>query len=359
MSPHACFHEDRRPLGCIRYVQRPRMQRPAVPGVRLCLLPRILFLACLFVSGTPVRAFGQNSDLSGFAFLRLDPSARAASMAGSYSAAGVGDVNGLFYNPALLNEDLSRSLSLSYLNHVAGLNAGFVAYARDIGGVGTLGAGVRFLDYGDLRGADDTGTETGMFGASDVALTLGASRAYDTHLRYGANLHVIYSHIDSYSASALAADVGVVYHLDGPALSLGASINNLGQTLSTYADAGVGLPTDVRISVAKQLRYVPLLVSVTGYNLNRPGDVQDDAPAVGRVMQFVLIGGELSFSDAFQIRFGYNHRRHEAVATRSRLDLAGLSLGAGIKVSRLRIDYAYNTWSEAGGLHQFTVRTRL
>ncbi|HET6569593.1 MAG TPA: type IX secretion system protein PorQ [Rhodothermales bacterium] len=336
-----------------------RIQRPAVPGVALRLLLPALFLAFLFTWGSPACVFGQSSDLAGFAFLRLDPSARAASMSGSYTAVGGSDVNGLFYNPALLNEDVDHSLSLSYLNHVAGLNAGFVAYARDVEGIGTLGAGIRYLGYGDLRGADDTGAETGTFGASDVALTVGASRAYNAHLRYGANLHAIYSHIDTYSASALAVDLGVVYHLDGPAITLAASINNLGQTLSTYADAGVALPTDIRISVAKQLRHVPLLLSITGYNLNRPGDVPDDAPTVGRVMQFVLIGGELRFSDAFQIRFGYNHRRHEALATRSHLDLAGLSLGAGIKVSRLRIDYAYSTWSGAGGLHEFTVRTRL
>lgn len=304
-------------------------------------------------------AWAQSSDVPGFTFLRLDASARAAAMAGSYNAIGTEDVNGLFYNPALLNEEVNHSLSLSYLNHVAGLNAGFAAYARNVAGIGTMGLGVRYLGYGDLRGADETGAETGSFGASDVALTVGASRAYGARLRYGANLNVVYSHIESYSASAVAVDLGVVYQLDGPGLRLAASLNNLGHTLNSYGDADVELPTDLRVSVARQLRHVPLLLSVTGYNLNRLGDVPTDTPGFGRVMQFVLIGGELRFSDAFQIRFGYNHRRHDALATKSRLDLAGLGLGAGIKISRLRIDYAYNTWSEAGGLHQFTLRTRL
>jgi len=37
-------------------------------------------------------------------------------------------------------------------------------------------------------------------------------------------------------------------------------------------------------------------------------------------------------------------------------DLAGVGLGFGVTVSALTVDYAYNSWSSLGGLHQFTLR---
>ena len=43
----------------------------------------------------------------------------------------------------------------------------------------------------------------------------------------------------------------------------------------------------------------------------------------------------------------------------SRLDLAGYSIGTGIRLSRITVDYAFNSWSSLGGLHRFSVLTSL
>lgn len=314
----------------------------------------LLFLGSL---APPVQA--QPADLSGFGFLRLEPSARAAALGGAFSAVYGDDVNALFYNPALLNEDMHRSLSLSYLNHLGGLNAGFAAYSRHVPRVGTVGAGLRFLGWGDLQGADEQGAPTGTFGAGDVALTMGVARPLSAHLRYGVNVHAVFSRIDTYGATALAADAGVVYHLPEPRLTLSASVNNLGVALNSFGETRDELPLDVRVGIAKRLRYVPLLVSVTGYNLHAPADAPDGANAFDRVMHHVAFGGEFQFSEAFNVRFGYNHRRHEALKMKSRLDLAGFGVGFGLKVARFGLDYAFNSWSTLGGLHQFTLRTTL
>ncbi|MDX1547627.1 MAG: type IX secretion system protein PorQ [Rhodothermales bacterium] len=317
---------------------------------------KAFLLALLVFAAVPVAA--QPSDPSGFAFLRLEPSARAAALGGSFSAVYGDDVNGLFYNPALLNAETHRALSVSYLNHLSDINAGFAAYSRHVDGVGTFGAGLRFLSWGELEGADEDGNRTGTFSASDVALTLGAARARGDRLHYGASVHVIYSSVEDFNASALAADAGVVYHVPDRALALSASVNNLGVTLSSLGETDDELPLDLRLGVTKRLRYVPLLVSVTGYNLHDVGDAPEGGTALGNVFRHLAFGGEFQFSQAFNLRFGYNHRRHEALKTDSRLDLAGVGLGFGLKVSRFRLDYAYNSWS-FGGLHQFTVRTPL
>lgn len=307
----------------------------------------------------PAAARAEVGPLTGFGFLSMEPSARAAALGGSLSAVNGDDVNVLFYNPALLTEESHRVLSLSYLNYLSDINAGFVAYGRSVPQVGTMAVGLRFLTWGEVRGADELGNETGTFGASDVALTVAGSRAHGEHLHFGVGVHLVRSAIAEYRASALAADLGVAYVWPDRNVTLSASVNNLGKALNSFGDVEDDLPLDLRIAASKRLAHVPLLLSITAYNLNRPGDAPDDIGALNRAFQFLVIGAEFQFSEAFNVRFGYNHRRHEQLKTQSRLDLAGFGAGFGIRLSQVNVDYAFSSWSSAGGLHQFTVRTRI
>ena len=304
---------------------------------------------------SPVAA--QPGPATTFSFLRLEPSARAASLGGAFSAIYGDDINALFYNPALLNEEMHRAISLSYLNHLGGVNAGFIAHGRHLDGLGTIGAGIRFVGWGDMTGYDELGEETEDFGASSTALTLSFARSDDPRLRYGANIHAAFSRIESYGATAIAADAGLAYHLPESQLTLSASINNIGVVASSIGSVRDELPVDVRIGFAKRLQYVPLMISITGYNLNRIGEEPAGGNAFGDAMRHIALGGEFQFTDAFQLRVGYNHRRHQDLKMKSRLDLAGFGAGFGIGISRIRFDYAFNSWSSLGGLHQFTVRT--
>lgn len=315
----------------------------------------LLFGASAFALGRPAHA--QPGPASTFSFLRLEPSARAASLGGSFSAVYGDDVNALFYNPALLNEEMHRALSLSYLNHVGGINAGFIAHAQRVEGLGTFGAGLRYVGWGDMTGYDEIGEETGGIGASNAALTLSYSRSDSPRLHYGVNVHAAFSRVDTYSATALAADAGAAYHIPDAQLTVSASLNNIGTVTSSLGDVEDELPLDLRIGFSKRLQYVPLMLSLTGYNLNRIGDEPGDDTALSSAMRHLALGGEFQFSEAFQLRVGYNHRRHQDLKMKSRLDLAGFGAGFGIKVSRIRFDYAFNSWSSLGGLHQFTVRT--
>lgn len=309
------------------------------------------------VIGLGQSASAQPGPASTFSFLRLEPSARAASLGGSFSAVFGDDVNALFYNPALLNEGMHRSLSLSYLNHIGGVNAGFLAHAHHFAGIGTVGAGIRYVSWGDMTGYDDLGEETGSIGASNAALTLSYSRSDGPRLHYGVNVHAAFSRIDTYSATALAADAGAAYHVPEAQLTLSASLNNIGTVTNSLGNVEDELPLDLRIGFSKRLQHVPLMLSITGYNLNRIGDEPEDDTAIGSAMRHLALGGEFQFSDAFQLRLGYNHRRHQDLKMKSRLDLAGFGAGFGIKISRINFDYAFNSWSSLGGLHHFTVRT--
>jgi hypothetical protein len=305
------------------------------------------------------QATSQPADPSGFAFLRVEPSARAAALGGSFSAIADGDVNALFFNPALIGPAVHQSLSLSYLNHVTDINAGFVAYGYQYGEFATLAGGIRYLNWGSLEGATETGERTGTFNAGDVAITIGASRQANEHWRYGVNMHFVHSSISTYGSTALATDVGIVYLAPESQLAVSASVNNLGITLSSLGETRDDLPVDVRLGLSKRFAHLPLMVSLTAYNLHDLGSVSESATVADNIFYHVAVGGEFQFSPAFDLRFGYNHRRHDELRSKARLDFAGVGLGVGIKVRGFSFDYAYSSWSELGGLNQLTVGTRI
>ena len=322
------------------------------------LVAALALLAAALLGGPPVAA--QPGDLAGYPLLRLDASARAAALGGSVHAIDDGDVSGLFYNPALLTEAASGDASATYLNHLSDLNAGFLAYGHHLSGLGTVGAGLRFLSYGRLEGYDERGNETGDFGAADVALTLSAGRAVTKRLRLGLSLHALYSSIEAADALGLGVDLGALYAFPGRQLTLSASVNHLGASLDDFDEKRVRLPLDLRLGLSKKLAHVPLLLSLTGFNLNRLGAEPPGGSTLDDVLSHLALGGEFQLGAAFQARLGYSHRRHKELAlSDGPLDLAGLGVGFGLRVGRLGMDYAFSSWSAAGGLHQLTLRAQL
>lgn len=317
----------------------------------------VLFLLAALCLTMPAQA--QEQHYAGFNVLRLTPSARAAALGGNLPANYGEDINTVFYNPALLNERMHRGLSVSYLNHLADINAGSAAYGWHFGSIATVAAGIRFLHWGALEGADAAGMRTGSFSASDLVFTLGAARAQSAQFRYGATVHVVHSTIEQASASALAADVGLHYHLAGQQVGIAASAHNIGVTLSSLGPTGDVLPFDLRVGITKQLRYVPLLVMLTGRHLHTVLDARRGGNLAGKIFSHILVGGEFRVSRNLAIRIGYDHRQHTSLQkTDSRLDLAGFGIGFEIRIRRFRLDYAYQSWSFSG-LHYLTIRSTL
>ena len=299
--------------------------------------------------------------LSSFPLLQLEASARGAAMSGAFSAVYDGDAGALFYHPALPHEATHNAVSASYLNHLADLNAGFLAYSRQYEGLGTASAGLRFMSYGAFDGRDEQGNETGSFGASDVALTLGLARALSKRVRYGASLHLIHGVLEEARATALAADLGVLYHLPASQLTVSASVHHLGTTLDGYYQEGTKLPVDLRLGVSKQLAHLPLRIAASGFNLHDPGQGPGGGSSFEQVMRHLAVGAELEPVEALALRLGYSHRRHQELQGdgSGRVDPAGLSAGFGLTVHGLSVDYAFSSWSTLGGLHQFGLRAQL
>ena len=302
-------------------------------------------------------ASAQSSRDTGYDLLRLEPSARASALAGTVGSVASDDPAAVFYNPALLVPEMHRGLSVGYLNHLGDVNAGFASYARTVGRWGTFAGGVRFLSYGDFARAEEDGTADGSsFGAGEAALSVSYAADLAPNLRGGVTAHALFAWLDDADAQALAADLGVHYSVPEALFGASASVHGLGAPLASLGAEDDRLPLDLRVGVSKGLRHVPLTLTLMGYALH---DYDGEGSALDEALRHVAVGGEFRFGEAVRVRLGYNPRRHEELATGGRLDLAGASAGFGLHLSRFAFDYAFNSWSEIGGLHQLSVRTRL
>ena len=321
------------------------------------LFGRVLFtiLVLVFVSGSA----NAQVESSTFGVVQLDPSARIAAMGGASTALDHQEPSSIFANPALITPHVDGLLEVSYLNHLADLNAGWISYGRTIDSLGTFVAGIRFLSFGQFDETDDQGEKLGQFSASDMALSIGISRPFRSHFTYGVSVQALRSSLAEKSAGALTLDAGIFRRFEASSATVAASVHNLGVVVSSIGDRPDELPFDVRLGVTKRLRHLPLLLSLTATRLHKLDGGPDGSGAIGNLMYHLLLGAEFRFGESVQLRFGYNHRRHDELRVRSRLDLAGFSTGFGIKISRVGIDYAFNSWSSLGGLHRFSVQTRL
>jgi hypothetical protein len=117
-------------------------------------------------------------DTGTFAFLRSDVSARAAALNGSFVSM-TADPNVVFYNPASLVTISTPQVSLGYLKNLLDVNSGSLAFAQNLEGIGNIGVGITYVDYGSFTRTDQSNNDLGSFSASELALVAGYGMMLD------------------------------------------------------------------------------------------------------------------------------------------------------------------------------------
>ncbi|HKK67980.1 MAG TPA: type IX secretion system protein PorQ [Bacteroidales bacterium] len=319
-----------------------------------------------------------------YTFLELPNSARVAALGGSNISLYDNDLNMVYYNPALLNEGMHNHLALNYSNYIADINYGYASYAYNLEGIGTLGAGIYYINYGEFIRADETGVINGNFYADEYSVNLYYSRHFleDSSLSVGGSLKTIYSALEQYTSVGLAVDAGVNYHKPGSDFSASLLVNNLGMQLSTYTqDNREPLPFDIQAGVSWKTKHAPFRVSLGLHQLthwkmryesplitqqlelddtdeeisfsNRMGRIGDE------LMRHIVLGVEITPSDNFFLAFGYNYQRRTELALSNRPGLIGFSAGAGIKISKFMLSYGMGRYHMAGTTHTISITTDL
>lgn len=278
---------------------------------------------------------------AGFEFLRTHIGARPSAMAGAFVSAA-GDIHAMYFNPAGLATLPGRTVSATYLYHLLDFQSGFVGYSQALRGVGQFAVGIAYMNYGEFETTDVNGQKLGHFNAGSLAATTALARRINDELSVGAAVKVIHSSIDSYSSTALAVDIGLIYQapfFGGIDFGLGAF--NLGQALTAFIDSKDPLPFNLAAGFSKKLAHLPLeyFVAVNKY-------IDDEVQ--------LRLGGEFTLSEGVFLRLGYTSLGREQKIGASGDQYAGLSAGLGLHWRQLQFDYALSSFGAIGYLNRAT-----
>ena len=285
---------------------------------------------------------------STYDFLRNDVSARAAALGGSFVAM-TNDPNIIFYNPAGIATMEGRKISVGFFKHLLDINSGYASMVTEIPGLGFIGAGVLYTNYGEFKRTGEEGQDLGTFGAGEIAVTAGYGSMLPSGLAYGANVKFIYSSIGEFNSSGAAVDLGIQYMAVPNRIRIGASLLNLGSQLDPYGTTNESLPLDFKIGVTLTPEHLPAALMINLHKLNEEYDSFSDR------LKIFSVGTEFSVSPNLFLRLGYNNERRQELKIGQSSGLSGFSIGGGIATEIYHIDYAYNSYGPIGALHRVSI----
>ena len=295
---------------------------------------------------TSFHVFAQNT----YDFLRLDMSARAGALAGSF-VSNNDDPNVIFYNPAGIDLLEGQPVSFSFVKHLLDINLASLSYSQEFEGIGRFGAAIKYINYGTFTGADEFGTKTQDFGAGEVAFIVGYANSLDQNFYYGVNAKFIYSSIETRSSTGLAADIGLHYSIPAQQVDIGFAALNLGSQLTTYYNTKESLPLDIVLGISKRLENLPVRLSLDFHKLN---EQRDD---FAQKFKAFTVGAEFQLSQVLSLRFGYDNEKRSELKVGTTAGIAGFNAGFGVVISDYRFDYGFSSLGTIGSLHRISIAT--
>jgi len=337
------------------------------------------FICFLFII-LYAKLFAQIGGTHTFSFLDLTNSARVAAMGGNVNSINDNDLNLTFQNPALLTSSMNQDLVLNYVNYFTDINYGYISYAFESKKYGVFAGGIQYINYGKFIEADDKGIVTGEFKASEFALSLTYSHAFNALFSIGATIKPIVSSLESYTSIGIAADFGVLYKNSENLFAAALVVKNLGTQLKSYSNETDGLPLNIQIGISQKLKHAPLTFSIIADHLEKPDltysyesstdseldpltDEETSESGIDKiadqVMRHIIIGLEFSPIKNLYVRAGYNYRRRQEMIIESRTAMPGFSWGFGVKISKFYINYGRATYHLAGASDHISISTNL
>jgi len=314
-----------------------------VPYVRIqrkWVMKRLVaVIAALVLLANAGFAAFSNADLgtSSAAFLKLGAGARPAAMGDAYVSV-VDDSTAIYWNPAGLAQIDAKGGSATLMHAVwfDDIFYDWASYALPIEHLGVIGIGVQYLSYGTIQQTDYTSYNIGTFSPNDLCVSVGYARSING-LNIGGNLKYISSTIVN-TATAYAADFGVMKKFMNNQLSLAFAVQNMGTPL-TYVSDKEPLPFNVKAGGSFKIE--------SNWVIAADANVPIDGPlyyALGT--EYVQkLGGKLEVS----VRGGYNTINIQTGG------LNGMTVGLGIKYLDYSIDYAFVPYGDLGNTSKISL----
>jgi hypothetical protein len=301
-----------------------------------------------------------------FAFIDLPSIAGQAALGGlNYTLSN--DPLMFLENPALLDSTKAQYLAAHYQHFPGGLHIATLGYQWKGSGKWEFGAGLKYLNYGEFEGFDDTGFPMGTFHANEYALAGGVSRKEGV-FSYGLNLKLLGSVLESYQAYAIVADIGILYTHPEEDLVVTLVAKQVGSVLTNYIEGqSLNLPSDVRIGLSYKAENMPMRFHASLRNLLEFGEEIPDFPtwhsnelSMGdRLFSRVVLGTEIIAHKQVHLRVGYNHLVRREFSGGGSQGLGGFTGGINIDAGKFSFSYSRMFFHVAGATNLFGVSSNL
>lgn len=309
----------------------------------------------LFFVAISTLVFSQTGT-SVYQFLNIPISPRQAVLGDAVSVRDY-DVNFTAANPALMNLEMDKMISVNYASYLADTKIGSINYVRDLGAGHLASFSARYMDYGSMPRTDENSIINGDFSAMDASVGIGYAYQFEDDFTIGINGNFVTSKIDTYTSSAVTATAGVTYHFDKSNETLALVFRNFGYQIKAYNGIKEKLPFRVDLGYTKILDEFPAALTLTlhdlqQFNISAETDINGQPTKFGRkALDHLSLGAELFPGQAFNIRFGYNVKRGGELAVLDQRSFTGLSAGFSLKISSFRFDYSHMRYHNASNVN--------
>ncbi|ACY49684.1 PorV/PorQ family protein [Rhodothermus marinus] len=316
----------------------------------------------------PARGTITKVGTTGAQFLKLGVGARPLALGGAYVALGT-DLPAIYWNVAGLAWFRGGAAQFTHTDYLAGISYDVALVAISLGSAGSIGAGLYYLNSGEMpvRTVEEPEGTGERFSVQNLALQLSYARNLTDRFALGGSVKYIRESIWHSSASAVAVDIGVRFITPFERLVIGASISNFGPKMrmdgrDIYFSVDPDLQNQGNVEVVNAAYLLdsydlPLLfrfgVAFTAYE-NR--DVRfmllSDAAHPNDNTEYMNFGAELNLRDLLALRIGYKN-------VFERDGEQGLTLGGGLTLVsaglRAHFDFAHASFGRLGSTRWVSV----
>jgi hypothetical protein len=316
----------------------------------------IIILLC-FLSSVNIFGQGSGNKYAG-EFLAIGVGGRPLGMGGAFVAL-VNDVTAGYWNPGALSRINYPQFSLMHDSRFGGLvNYDYGSIGIPFGKNSSLGISLIRMGIDDISDTRNALINTGngqirldenlitKFSTTDYAIYLSYGKQQNEKFSYGANLKIIRRNIAEESAWGLGFDVGAAYS-PFSRLLLGINMQDITTTYLSWTTGKKELITPTaKIGSAYMIDFFKgVIIPAVDFDVRFENRQSASNFHLGPASFDIHAGLEYTFQNLFSIRAGYN-------------DIGNLTLGAGIKLPKINIDYSFNKFDgdeSLGNTHRISL----
>jgi hypothetical protein len=295
----------------------------------------LVFLALFVQTRLPAAEVITSAASLAFPAIQDAGSARAIALGSTYVGIAEGSAT-LPWNPAGLAELCTSEFSVNHNSTVEGSFQESALLGVPLGHSSGLGASFSFADNGTFEGRDENGNVDSTYEARAYGGSLGWGLRLPADLAVGAAVKVNREDLDTTGYNDFAADFGALW-TPSPSFTLGAAYTNLGLDVAdAHLAQGFSLGASSYLFKGEDLQW---LFAISGEALTH----SDGS---------IHFGVEPTFYHVLSLRAGYGFN---VPYTDNGTDPTGWTLGGGIKLDQLSVDYAYVPLADLGNVQRISL----